>query len=156
MPYSPFLPARSPAAPSQPVWCNLIIWQRPLTWTASCLIFNASSISKTGNKRPRESISSDLSVSPNICNSLTKGLKLHPLPFGENGARRGSVSCWNSGCEGLRHSTARNQPTSEGAWGEQVPTSAVWNHLDVLPSASRDSCEILANRINWLSLPQSP
>lgn len=87
-PNSPFLPAHSPAAPFQPVWCNLLIWQRPLTRAASRLTFNASSTSKTGNKWPRESISSNLSVSPNICNSLTKGLKLHPLPFGENGARR--------------------------------------------------------------------
>lgn len=83
MPYSPFLPVRSPAPPSQPVWCNLIMWQSPLSRTASCLIFNASITSKTGNKRPRESISSDLSVSPNICTSLTKGLKLHPLPLGK-------------------------------------------------------------------------
>lgn len=51
--------------------------------SASCLTFNASITSKTGNKQTRQSISSNLSVSPNICNSLTKGLKLHPLPLGK-------------------------------------------------------------------------
>lgn len=51
--------------------------------STSCLTFNASITSKTGNKQTRQSISSNLSVSPNICNSLTKGLKLHPLPLGK-------------------------------------------------------------------------